>query len=205
MSQNQEHISVRYGLPVLIHLCSTRADAGYRPFGSCTTGWIHPHVAPNIDLHPRLSSKGEIEYAHFAEKTLCSAISPFESKSPRRNPCNVPSWAFMSAFPIFRTIAHCLHMLLSVACDLVRMFVLLSRSRRALSRGESLPPQTTGTVPRAQGETTAGRRFRALVDGHPESNVPAARFPGERQSGYAHPLASKRVPLVLAVEVQTLR
>ena len=45
----------------------------------------------------------------------------------------MPFWAFMSAFPIFRTIAHCLHVLLSVACGLVRMFVLLSHSRRALA------------------------------------------------------------------------
>ena len=47
--------------------------------------------------------------------------------------CNVPSWAFMSAFPILRTIAHCLHTLLSVAYGLVRMFVLLSHSRRVLA------------------------------------------------------------------------
>src|SRR5262245_33345521 len=39
----------------------------------------------------------------------------------------------MSAFPIPRTIAHCLHTLFSVACDLVCMFVVLSHSRRALA------------------------------------------------------------------------
>ena len=39
----------------------------------------------------------------------------------------------MSAFPILLTITHSLHTLLSVTCGLVRMFVLLSHSRRALA------------------------------------------------------------------------
>src|SRR5262249_31927037 len=40
-------------------------------------------------------------------------------------------------------------------------------------------------------------------DGNPESHVPVARCAGECQSVNAHPLASPRIPAVLALEVQT--
>ncbi len=39
-------------------------------------------------------------------------------------------------------------------------------------------------------------------DGNSESNVPVARCAVERQTGYADPLASQRLPAVLALEIQ---
>src|SRR5262249_20012654 len=52
-------------------------------------------------------------------------------------------------------------------------------------------------------QTTTSRRFHPLDDGNPESHVPVARRAGECQSANAHPLASPRIPAVLAWEVQT--
>src|SRR5215471_2066524 len=47
------------------------------------------------------------------------------------------------------------------------------------------------------------RFIPASRDGNPESHVPVARCAGECQSVNAHPLASPRIPAVLALEVQT--
>src|SRR5262245_13056000 len=56
---------------------------------------------------------------------------PFERK--RRSVTSVTCHPGRSCRPfhILRTLAHCLYPLLSVTCELVRMFVLLSRSRHA--------------------------------------------------------------------------
>jgi putative transposase len=39
-------------------------------------------------------------------------------------------------------------------------------------------------------------------DGRPELNVPVARCAGEREAGYAHPMAAQRISTVLALEIE---
>jgi hypothetical protein len=54
-----------------------------------------------------------------------------------------------------------------------------------------LSSEATRTLPGAEGETTTGRRFHPMDNGRPEPNVPVARCAGEREAGYAHPMAAQ--------------
>src|SRR5215471_11087125 len=105
----------------------------------------------------------------------------------------------MPGFPLIRTVAHCFRTISSVMVDLLRLAFLSAHTRRS-GCGEPLPSQTTGALPGAQSQTTTSQRFHAFDDGDAQSHVPVARCAGECPSGYTHPLASQRIPAVLALE-----
>jgi hypothetical protein len=70
---------------------------------------------------------------------------------------------------IFQLLKHSITTLSSVACDLVRLLLLVARSRRALARREPLPAQTRP-------------RFHAAGYGHSGAHVLLALPLGERQA-----------------------
>src|SRR5215471_8879296 len=109
----------------------------------------------------------------------------------------------MPGSSLVRTVAHCFRTIVPVVVDLIRLAILTVHSRRALAaenlflRKQLALSQERPVKPRLANDSTQ------LDDGNPESHVPVARCAGECQSVNAHPLASPRIPAVLALEVQT--
>ena len=105
---------------------------------------------------------------------------------------------------VFQPLTHSLRTLSSVACDLVRLLVLVSRSRRALAsenlflrkplalfQERKLKPHRTDDSTRLI-MVILGRRF-------------AWRDPGERAARYLRPLAPQGIPSPLALEILACR
>ena|SRR5215467_13484545 len=103
----------------------------------------------------------------------------------------------MLGFPLIRTVAHCFRTVSSVVVDLLRLVFLAAHSRRALAavnlflRKQPALFQERKVKPRRANDSTRwimatlGRMFPWLGA-------------GECTSGYTHPLASQRIPAVLA-------
>src|SRR5947209_16076882 len=66
---------------------------------------------------------------------------------------------------------------------------------------ESVSPQTTRALCRAKEETSEGYRFSSLHTGATRPIVRMAQRPYGRQARYVDPLASKRLSILLEVEV----
>ena len=97
----------------------------------------------------------------------------------------------MSAWLIFRAMAHCFRTLSLVAFDLVRLAFLATHSRSALAAENLFLRKQLNVLPGAESQAATSRRCRALGDGNPESDVLLAGGAGECQSRYPHPLARR--------------
>src|SRR5215471_1238873 len=109
----------------------------------------------------------------------------------------------MPGSSLFRTVAHGFRTIVPVVIDLIRLAVFTAHWRRALAAENLFLRKQLALFQERKVKTSASQRFCPLTDGHPESDVPVAWFPGERQSGYVHLLASQRIAVVLALEIQT--
>src|SRR6516225_8418166 len=101
----------------------------------------------------------------------------------------------------FQPLTHSLRTLSSVACDLVRLLVLVSRSRRALAAENLFLRKQLALFQERKVKPHRAQDSTRLV------MVILARMflwrgrPGERPAGYLPPLAPQGIPSALALEI----
>src|SRR5215831_10122374 len=102
---------------------------------------------------------------------------------------------------LVRAVAHCLRTLSSVAFDLGTLALLAVHSRHSLDaenlflRKQLALFQERKVKPRRADDAP-------LVNGDAGPNVPVAQCAAECEAGHAHPLATQRIPALLALEIE---
>jgi hypothetical protein len=102
---------------------------------------------------------------------------------------------------IFQLLAHSLTTLSFVASDLVRLLVLVSRSRRALAAENLFLRKQLALFQERKVKPQPGPRFHAPGYGYSGAHVLLAWRAGERQTRYLPPLAPQGIPSPLALEI----